>query len=965
MRGQFPSARTIAIVAILVAAFAVPAAAVTFNVIESDQTRTLIEIEIPQARLSTVQLEDLTYDLVTIDGALRFGDIGDPTLVVAATLIAVPPASGVELRILDAEYKTLACRELLPVQQQDREPGTEISYNADAYVGGALEPADVVAIGDPAIMRDYRVVPLRVYPVAYDAKTGELRIATRLLVELDYGSPARTNIKTTSRPDSPAFQRLYENQIANYGFVKNRYESDSSGKYLIITADTYYDNILPLAEWKHLSGMEVEIAKLSIIGSSYTQIKTYIQTAYDTWATPPEYVLFVGDTDVLPTHGASSGSDDGYCQLEGSDPLIDVFWGRLSADSDADADLIVAKTLGYERTPYMGDIFWFRSACLIVRDDYDSSDATYYADTWHAYDLMDAEGFAVIDTLFRKNGDDYNDVHASVNAGRVFVNYRGQGVSNWWSPFDVNPSSTNPGYKLPVVMSATCGTGTYSSDGYPCETWMRAGTIAAPRGAVAFVATSRIVCGGAHLRSVVNRDFYSGIFNLKMHTLGEALAHGKLAVYATYGDEHEYEGWSVQGDPALDVWTAYPVEPDITHSLTVPNGPSSFLVNIEDGGNPVPSARVCAYASGEIYATGITDANGNVSLSVNPVLADTMWITATGHNMHAYESHAIVAVDGPFLQYDSASPDDSGGNNDGLVSPGETIALTVTLENSGPDDATNTQGILRSNDMYVTLIDTTSSYGTIVSGNTGDNATDFTFEVDASCPDGHELGLTLYATADAARGAWTILVPNVTVAAADLNVTTVVVDDSGAGGDGDGVLEPGETAWLNVTLTNGGALGLTGVTGTLSSTDGYVSVTDGEGGFGDIAAGGNGSNTTNSYRVSASPSVPPAHELSFEIAAAGDAPTYSYAATIGFTEAIGGTATQSPTGPDAYGYYAYDDTDTGTGQAPVYDWVEITSVGSIISAITNADAATTTLSLPFTFKYYGTNYTQVSVCSNG
>jgi len=673
----------------------------------------------------------------------------------------------------------------------------------------------------------------------------------------------------------------------------------------------------------------------------------------------------VGDTDHVPVHGSSNSTDNGYCQLEGSDPLIDVFWGRFSGDSDADINLIVDKTMHYERTPYMADVFWFRSACLIVRDDYDSSDATYYGDTWHAYDLMENEGFAVIDTLFRKNDDDANDIHASVNAGRVFVNYRGQGVSNWWSPFDANPNSTNPGYKLPVVMSATCGTGTYHSDGYPCETWMRAGSVGAPKGAVAFVATNEIVSHGAHFRSIVNQNFYTALFNLKMHRVGEALAHGQSFVWTTYGDEYEYEGWNCQGDPALDVWTAYPVTPTVMHSATVPSGPSSYLVSVENGGNPVPSALVCAYADGEIYETGTTDANGNVTLSVNPVLADTMWLTVTGHNVHPYESHAVVTVDGPFLQYDSASPDDSSGNNDGLVSPGETVALTVTLENSGPDDATNTMGVLRSNDTYVTLVDTTSSYGTIVSGGTGDNLTDYTMQVGSDCPNGHELALTLYATADDMRGAWTILIPGVTVSAADLTIGSVTVDDSGDGGDGDGVLEAGETAWIDITLDNDGALGLTGVAGQLLSSDAYVVITDDDGGFGDIDTGASGSNAANSFRVSVSPAIPPAHQIGFDLIATGTAPTYTHGQTVVFTLTSGGTATQSPTGPDSYGYYAYDDTDTSTGRAPVYDWVEITSIGTIMSDITNADAATTQVTLPFTFTYYGTDYTQISVCSNG
>ncbi len=949
-----------------VAALAIPAAAVTFSILESDASHTLIEIEVPMPEIKSIVLDGRSFDLAAVEGADIWGDPGKPTLAVAATLIAIPPASGVELRIIEEQYGTMPCSELLPVQPSDRAQDGPLSYDDAAYNGDSFSPEGPALIGDPAILRDYRVVPLRIYPLAYNASAGELRFVKRLVVELDYGSPGRINVKTSDRPTSRAFRPLYEELIANYEFVKTRYESDERGKYLIITHDNFYDNILPLAEWKHKRGMEVEIAKLSVIGSSSSAIDTYITDAYDNWDVPPEYILFVGDTEYLPVHPSSSGSDDGYCQLAGSDPLIDVFWGRLSCDTTTQADLIVAKTLGYKRTPYMSDHFWFKSACLIVRDDYDPpDDAIYYGDTWHAYDLMDNAGFAVIDTLFRKHGDDKNDVHASVDAGRVLVNYRGQGVSNWWSPFDVDPNQTNPGYRLPVVMSATCGTGSYSSDGYPCETWMRAGTEAAPKGAVAYVSTSRIICGGAHLRSVVNKNFYTALFNLKLHTAGQALAHGKSYVYTTYGDEYEYEGWSVQGDPDLDIWTAYPTIPEVSHSSTVPAGSSTFVVTVESGGTPLNKILVCAYAEGEVYEAGLTNLSGQVSLNINPVLADTVWVTVTGHDLHPYEGHAVVTIDGPFLEYESHVIDDSvTGNNDGMLSPGETVDLTVTLRNSGPDAAVNTYGILRTTDSYATLIDTTSSYGTIPSSSTASNSSIYSLSVVESCPNGHDLAITVYATADESRATWTVPVPGVTVAAAELSVQSIVIDDSGTG-DGDGVLELGETAWLNITLANDGLLGLLDVAGMLTTSDAYAVVTDAESDFGDIGTSGAGSNAGNSFRVSVSPSAPPAHEISFELVATGDGGTYNHSQDLDVVVTLGGAPSEGPTGPDVYGYYAYDTSDTWTGQAPLYDWVEITGVGSIISAITNSDAATTVLSLPFTFKYYGVDYTQISVCSNG
>ncbi|MCK4255891.1 hypothetical protein KAX35_03300, partial [candidate division WOR-3 bacterium] len=72
------------------------------------------------------------------------------------------------------------------------------------------------------------------------------------------------------------------------------------GRYLIITPDAYYDAILPLAEWKTKKGMLTKVAKLSETGSSSAQIRSYITNAYNTWEPRPEYVLLVGDDNIIP-----------------------------------------------------------------------------------------------------------------------------------------------------------------------------------------------------------------------------------------------------------------------------------------------------------------------------------------------------------------------------------------------------------------------------------------------------------------------------------------------------------------------------------------------------------------------------------------------------------------------------------------------------------------------------------------
>ena len=217
---------------------------------------------------------------------------------------------------------------------------------------------------------------------------------------------------------------------------------------------------------------------------------------------------------------------------------------------------------------------------------------------------------------------------------------------------------------------------------------------------------------------------------------------------------------------------------------------------------------------------------------------------------------------------------------------------------------------------------------------------------------------------DGSRLYWNVSVPGVTVSAADLVLDSSVIDDPAPGGDGDGLLETGESAWLTVTLENAGPVGLDDVFGTLSTSDAYVAVTDPDGEFGAIAGGGTATSSTNSFRIHASPTVAPGYEASFTLDVTGEASTYTHTQSIDISVTIGGVPSGGPSGPDTYGYYAYDTGDGWTGQAPVYDWFEISTLGNRIVVI-DADAATTTLSLPFTFRYYGTDYTQISVCSNG
>jgi hypothetical protein len=108
---------------------------------------------------------------------------------------------------------------------------------------------------------------------------------------------------------------------------------------------------------------------------------------------------------------------------------------------------------------------------------------------------------------------------------------------------------------------------------------------------------------------------------------------------------------------------------------------------------------------------------------------------------------AISTTTAPDVVYDSHTIDDSGGNNNGMLDPGETVYMTVTLQNNGSSDATNTDGTLRTASAYISLLDSTADYGTIPANGSTAQGT-FQLSASASTPPGTMVAMTVHVEAN-------------------------------------------------------------------------------------------------------------------------------------------------------------------------------------------------------------------------
>ncbi|KPL13386.1 hypothetical protein AMJ74_05360, partial [candidate division WOR_3 bacterium SM1_77] len=221
-----------------------------------------------------------------------------------------------------------------------------------------------------------------------------------------------------------------------YAFI---FSQEIGARYLIITHDSFYDAIQPLAEWKHRMGLRTKVVKLSQIGSSMSAIKAYVDCAYDTWQIPPEFLLLVGSPYHIPFYVFSyyCYSDNYYTNMD-SDIYNEILSGRLTVHNITETQTVVNKILLYEKTPDLSNSLWFINACLIVNEDYYTyppppygDDSIYWSDIRHAKGLMLAHEYNTIDTLSDLLGNNANNVINRVNQGRAFVLYRGCGTNNW------------------------------------------------------------------------------------------------------------------------------------------------------------------------------------------------------------------------------------------------------------------------------------------------------------------------------------------------------------------------------------------------------------------------------------------------------------------------------------------------------------------------------------------------------
>jgi hypothetical protein len=547
-----------------------------------------LRAKLPGAQTETVWAGDQNFTRLSGEGYGLPSEIGAPELPVLRQEIEIPFGAQVSIELVSARYLDVSLAQfglytIYPLQaaqtKQKGDKAPTFTLEPSAYSQSGFAPASPLAMGEPYIVRGHRLLMVEVMPVAYDPAAGLLRLYSQLTfrLRLQDADMTRTS-QLAQRYASAEFERSLSQSVLNYNQGLALTEVEEIG-YLIITADEYYDAILPLAQLRTSRGFNVSVTRLSELpGSTPQDIKDYIQTAYDTWPLPPSYLLLVGDTDTIPTWiglKIETSTDLYYATMDGAEDWHpDLHRGRFPVRSPEQTRYMVDKYQAYANLT--GIEPWLKTVSFPATCDLTFN---HVAEGTHN-DVIDSYtqpgGWTGVFPQNPQPGGDKlycitygaanEDLLNAFNQGRWAIIYSGHGeYTGWEMGFDPNDvrSLTNEGM-FPVVVSHACLTGDFAQEEVFGETWV----LQENRGALAFIGSSTIT-NWPH-DDILERGYMDMLFSGTQPPIdiGTMIDSGLAAVEKHFSGQALYywEAYNLLGDPAVKLF----LQPDLpTFTLSV------------------------------------------------------------------------------------------------------------------------------------------------------------------------------------------------------------------------------------------------------------------------------------------------------------------------------------------------------------------------------------------------------------
>jgi len=818
--------------------------------------------------------KDIGYEMVKINGRdfIQFKtedlgvlqDLGKPELPAWRDFIEVPYGAQVELKILELKTEKISLAEkgitakVIPtLPPLPKIPGAKREFVMDekAYKTDEFYPYEFAKVSYAGEARGHNLYTIEVFPVRYNPAKNELELVSEIRLEVKFvGGDLGKTLRTLERYYSPYFEYGIRDKILNYSaFSVTKLNPALPVVYLIVTPAEWVDSLRDLIAWKKMKGYTVKVATIpgDIPAGDTNSVRSYLQNAYLNWPVPPTFVVLVGDVDRIGYFNSSEAdnpaNDLKYEDLDTneSEYFPDVYVGRLSVADAGQLANVVRKTVRYERVLWSQGSQWAKKAFFIASaDPYNHG----VAEGTHNYcmSIVRRHGMIADSVYAYYTSNSPTIITNAINNGRSLVTYSGHGAETGWSDYNNLQYSVTDIYNnlnnndmFIFVQTYACLSGRYTVGECFSEAWLRAPN----KGAVASMASS--VTSYWNEDDILERRVFDELFDTGYVWIKGAINEGKYELYRYYSGggrtKRYYQMYNLMGDPSVYVWTQEPKPLAVNYPSAVPMGPSTvqITVTLQADGSPASGALVSAYQRGQtvdtLFDAKYTDASGVASLNIAPNTPDTIFYTITGYNLEPKTVYSLVSTAGPYVSYVYSYIQEVSGNGNNRINPGETIRLYVALKNFGQDMAHNVGAVLSTTNSNVTISDANAYYGDMAPGDSTCGSDYFEFTVSYSARDMEVIPFTLNIVSS--ETTW-VSSFNYTIYAPSLSYLRVEVND--AGGNGNGVVDPGETVTLRVYARNTGHEDAQGVIGKITCTDSRVTINTNNLSMGDIPQGGSG-----------------------------------------------------------------------------------------------------------------------------
>jgi gingipain R len=469
---------------------------VQVSVQENTVDRIVLHYELGDFSTQAVTIDGKVYQQVSLGKEALMLMEGSPSLPHVCRSIIIPDSGQMAVKVIDAQWVDAKGIDLAPSKGnllRTVNPD-DVPYTfGPAYKTDAFYPGELAGLGEPYILRDYRGVVVELKPLQYNPVTRLLRFYKSVTLEVANVAPGGINTLdrgARSGTTSPAFEGLYQHHFLNYQPVPRYAPLDEIGNMLIVCHDPWLANIQPLVDHKNAVGINTTAVGVSTIpgGNTSTAIKNYIQGVYN--AGDLAFVLLVGDSAQIATPSASGGSSDPtYSKLAGSDDYPDIMVGRFSAETSAQVDTQVQRTIEYENMPATLQTWFWRGTG--IGSEYGVGDDNEY-DYQHIANIRTqllAHGYTQVDEFYGNQSPPpgTTQVTNALNNGRGIINYCGHGSTTSWSTTgfsNSNVAALQNDNMLPFIFSVACVNGQFA--GYTCfaEAWLRSIHNGEPIGAI-------------------------------------------------------------------------------------------------------------------------------------------------------------------------------------------------------------------------------------------------------------------------------------------------------------------------------------------------------------------------------------------------------------------------------------------------------------------------------------------------